>query len=491
MTKRQGVRFAAFALLCVLTLSWLSYFLRERDTLLAGFYSEPENTVDVLLVGSSHANCTFIPGVLWKEYGISSHNVYSWDQTMWISYYYIKEALRTQNPSAVVLDLYGMMYGNTAETPTYVDDSNYKNAFKLDASLNSLAMTQTVATCGEDRRNPVDFLPLVRYHTRWKFIDENFFLYDAHKQKSYLKGYLPRIATQSCHVPAPAEGLTPQEPYPTAVKWLDKIVKLCRNKGLQLVFTMTPYQYTEKEQPIFAWLAEYAKENGIPFLNYCDVRGKQIGFDFTTQMYNAGHVNPAGGLVVTRDLGKFLKASCKLQPPEENPARDEHDHAAESFYRMMWVVDHAPKESAQFVSWLAQQSKDYTIMITANSKLTGLPDAFKNACRGLGLTQIEAVFHTPDTSYLAVLDDGKVYEEAGDELLQKAVACGDWEFELKSNGGATNASDIYQNGESKFPAQNGLRILLYDKIMKMPTIGATYDADTKKFTMIHFEIPQV
>ena len=90
MTKKQGISLCVFLSLCAAMLLGLSWLLRDRETSLSSLYSEPENSVDVLIVGSSHVNSGYIPAVLWQEYGISAHNVYSWSQPMWISLLFCK-----------------------------------------------------------------------------------------------------------------------------------------------------------------------------------------------------------------------------------------------------------------------------------------------------------------------------------------------------------------------------------------------------------------
>ena len=56
------------------------------------FYSIPENSIDVVFVGSSHSFCCFSPVELYDRYGISSYNFSSSNQSMLASYLWAKEA---------------------------------------------------------------------------------------------------------------------------------------------------------------------------------------------------------------------------------------------------------------------------------------------------------------------------------------------------------------------------------------------------------------
>lgn len=73
-----------------------------------GFYQMNKNTVDVLFLGSSHTACGFSPQELYDAYSIRSYNLGSNIQSLWTSYYWLKEALQNQSPKAVVLDIYSL-----------------------------------------------------------------------------------------------------------------------------------------------------------------------------------------------------------------------------------------------------------------------------------------------------------------------------------------------------------------------------------------------
>lgn len=64
-----------------------------------------KNSVDVLFLGSSVVVNAFIPQEMYEDYGIRSYNLGSEQQSPFLSYYLLKEAYKSQNPKAVVLDL--------------------------------------------------------------------------------------------------------------------------------------------------------------------------------------------------------------------------------------------------------------------------------------------------------------------------------------------------------------------------------------------------
>ena len=75
-----------------------------------GCLSQEKDTLDVIFLGSSHAYLGIQPMQLWEEYGIASYNLCSAEQPFWVSYYTIKEALKTQHPKVILLDAKPAIY---------------------------------------------------------------------------------------------------------------------------------------------------------------------------------------------------------------------------------------------------------------------------------------------------------------------------------------------------------------------------------------------
>ena len=69
-------------------------------------YEPPKNSVDIVVLGSSHVHYGVNTAKLCDEYGISAFDFSSAEQPLWISYYYLKEMCKTQKPKVVVLDFF-------------------------------------------------------------------------------------------------------------------------------------------------------------------------------------------------------------------------------------------------------------------------------------------------------------------------------------------------------------------------------------------------
>ena len=92
------VRALAFGCILLALLLCTQEVLAPKGGCIDGFYAEPEDTIDVIFLGSSHANAAFAPAQMWREQGFTGYVLYSWSQPMWVSYHYAVEAFKRQTP---------------------------------------------------------------------------------------------------------------------------------------------------------------------------------------------------------------------------------------------------------------------------------------------------------------------------------------------------------------------------------------------------------
>jgi hypothetical protein len=112
--KKKFLKIVSFLLVFALTITAymtaLDFKYLDSVFKFDAFYELPENSVDVLVLGSSHAYQGINTSVLWNEYGYSAFNLCGAAQPIWNTYYYLEEALKTQTPKVIILDIYSMHY---------------------------------------------------------------------------------------------------------------------------------------------------------------------------------------------------------------------------------------------------------------------------------------------------------------------------------------------------------------------------------------------
>ena len=166
MNRKAVVREFCFAvlflLLAVLLIGLTSTALRPVRTnygaVWGPYLGEPEDSLDYLWLGSSYAYCDVNPAVIYDETGLTGYVLAGPEQTLSQTYWYLRQALETQRPSAVVLE---------ASALHFAKYQNYTqvNVGYLPAGLNKLG---AVFTASEPELRTGLLFDLYFYHSRWK-----------------------------------------------------------------------------------------------------------------------------------------------------------------------------------------------------------------------------------------------------------------------------------------------------------------------------------
>ena len=200
-----------------------------------GFYQMDKNSIDVLFLGSSHSYYAFSTQELYNQFNIRSYNLGSSLQDIWVSYYWLKEALRFQTPKAVVLETY-YIFGDSDEpcirkALDYMKWSKVKNEAVMKAKQEYPELT------------PMSFyFPNIRFHERWKELKEIDFSYETLSEHYEMKGNLIRGQKygKENYQTLPAE-IKDSDEIPEDVQlYLNKIVTLCNDNDIDLLFVKTP-----------------------------------------------------------------------------------------------------------------------------------------------------------------------------------------------------------------------------------------------------------
>ena len=135
----------------------------------SGFYNEKRNTLDVLAFGSSHAYASINPIEIWDKTGLQSYVLATSNQPIWITYYYMKEALKFQKPKVMILDVhmivdYDKEYGTEAMNYTALNEMKFSKN-KVDAIRASAPKKDRVYY----------YFDLFKYHSRWKDLSKDDF----------------------------------------------------------------------------------------------------------------------------------------------------------------------------------------------------------------------------------------------------------------------------------------------------------------------------
>lgn len=302
--KKNRVRIG-FLILFVVTIYLASSILRVKSphgiNQLEGLYWQPDHTIDVVMMGTSHIHCNVNTALLWEKYGIAAYDYSGAEQPLWMTYFYLRELYKYQNPKIVVVD----MYAPARFKEDYQYDWISENIYGMRFSLNKLEM---LAVSMEPSKLFQYFPSFSVYHSRYDDLGKEDFehFFWNWDEKEAFKGYTPYWKQNPQQVPDITEkgkdGLSDK-----SEKYLKKIIDYMKEKDGELILITAPYVVTNEDQKTYNRIAEIAKEEGISFIDYNEYYD-EIGLDFEKDLNDESHLNYWGSCKFTEYLGNYLNS---------------------------------------------------------------------------------------------------------------------------------------------------------------------------------------
>lgn len=309
MKKRILIAVCAILVIAVL-LGLLQALLipKYRDNpegALIGEYYDEAGDHDVIFVGDCEVYESFIPAVLWREYGISSYVRGSAQQLAWQSYYLLEETFQYEQPRAVVFNVLALKYG----TP----QSEAFNRMTLDGMKWSISKVSSILASMTEEESFLDYIfPVLRFHSRITSLTADDFRYAFSSPAVSQCGYLMQTGVRpmteelaSLEGPRLSDYTLPQ----TAMEYLEKMRTLCEENGAELILIKSPtnswgyWWYNQWEEQITA----YAAEKRLAYYNFIPLC-EEIGIDWSEDTYDEGvHLNVYGAEKLSRYFGSLLR----------------------------------------------------------------------------------------------------------------------------------------------------------------------------------------
>lgn len=257
-----------------------------------GFYGEPKNSIDVVMLGDSNAYSACSPMYIWNKYGISSYVAAEGFQSVAGALGILDEVLTCQKPKLVVFDVNMLWTGKTYMKK--IENNLKKVAYRL--------------------------LPLTRYHDRWKNMEVS----DVFEKKDYTYRSASRGQYLSMKV-KPYIGKSKMvktddiEDIPIISRlFLEKLIRTCRDNDISLVFVETPtaksWNYGRHNA-----MTRYAEEKGIDFVDLNLMTG-EYAIDWSSDTRDGGsHLNCVGAEKASAYLGKYISGHYTFEDKRDDP----------------------------------------------------------------------------------------------------------------------------------------------------------------------------
>ena len=289
----------------VASLNAINAFTAQR---FEDFYNLPEDSIDMVFIGSSHSYCTFDPA----NFDVPSFQMGTPLQHPDTSYYSLLEVLDYQHPETVVAEVYWDMLD---------DDFELKQATSLFEVMRS-----------EDRiEDYIDNVfpdgDKVKYNTPVIRFQQDFFAYASSRLVNKAKAMFgvgdnanPSSAGEGveyyladgyvyCDIIIPEDEFDKTNQFKNLdgkdwefskvqKKWLEKIVDVCNERDINLVFVTAPVanismEYIKNYDLIHNKVKAFAEENGVPYIDY-NIINMEEGMFKHENFRDDAHLNDSG-----------------------------------------------------------------------------------------------------------------------------------------------------------------------------------------------------
>ena len=261
------------------------------------FHLLEENSVDVIIYGSSHAlkGCEVME--MYKNYDIAAYNYGNNWQKLNTTLLFLQDSLKTQTPKVVCIEtrFAGTVLEDTDLTGEIYYTRPIKNFEGKKAYLKKCFGTDLV-------RYFEYYVPLTMFHENWNVVEEENF--NRPNPQLYLRSMGYRGTTKVRPVTLGDYKQFEQKSLPDKSKEiLDQMVQCCNEKGIKIIFYTVPYEGTYK---YIDSMTHYAMENGCEYINLF-AHIEELGMDSGTDFRDIDHLNDSGSKKVANFLGKYIK----------------------------------------------------------------------------------------------------------------------------------------------------------------------------------------
>lgn len=267
---------------------------------IAGFYEEPEDSLDAVYVSSSTAYAYWNSLVAWDQYGIAVYPYTSNSQHFITTEHLIKEVRKTQPDALFIVNT------NSIDDKKMVVEEFHHLLDYMPFSFNKLQLTGYLAKTAElDWEETLElYVPLYRYHDRWSEVSSEDISYqiDGLKGTSTYNAYLKK-AVDITNDYSYVEG---QEKLAAHIS--DAAISLmdyCEKENVRVLFVTVPRVETEQRIRQLNELNAMLEERGFDTLNLLK-DPEPCSLDLVQDFYNAGHTNVHGSVKYTQFLSEYL-----------------------------------------------------------------------------------------------------------------------------------------------------------------------------------------
>lgn len=387
------------------------------------FKNLPTDSIDVIVLGSSHVQYSFIPSIFYEETGLYSYSLGTAAQPISVSYEMLKETLKTQNPELIILEIYTAC--------KYTDNSNPENDYRYVKS--EYMMT------GQEKYNVIDMMSskekalsykneFINNHNNWRTIENINSLFEKNTSIMNNFGYIEQLNDleniDNYWYSNKYYDYLDLELPDEVLEGLNNIYELCNDNNINLFLYILPIDNVTIEIETYKHLVwDWANEKGI---NYIDMLDNDYELDFRSMVHHDGYHTYISGASYTTDLlVDFIKNNYEFDSHKDNEILNERLVAKLGDYTV--DVLNSEVNPNKYLNRLINYPYTYLVRYSKSD----IDDNFRNYLNKMGLYDINGDY------YYAVVKNNEILASSNEKV----------ECELDNHQILIDNSGIYFDGE--------------------------------------------
>lgn len=291
--KKYVLKIIALAMIVVLALEgasvvFLRWFKSQNDADNSSFYDLEENSLDVILVGSSHIYCGFGPTILRDEFGLDGYDLASPNQNATCDYLYAKNAYKTQKYKVLVVD------ANSMYTVSDEDYFLFNNLRSISSMYPQEEYFEYIKFLNNKKSGLKFIFPVTILHDKWKEVVSSMFT-GEYAPNEEARGFMA----------IEADSKAGEEHSETVIKYdtnetedidftaYNLMKEFCNENGILMIVVKSVQTVNDGNK----W--DDVRHNTIQ--NWCDSNG------VTFLDFNTPELIEETGLVITEDVAEDLR----------------------------------------------------------------------------------------------------------------------------------------------------------------------------------------
>ena len=304
------LRLVTFAVILCVVLNYTIYVLTPKNDYgicpIVGFYQQPEDSVDVLVMGTSCAYAGVNTNILFEEYGIAAHNLCGAEQPYWITYYYLEEALKTQKPKVILLD---------AKASIYTEDYSKRGRTILGTYgiRDPLVRMKAIAACVAPENFWGYALAFPQLHSYYAKVEAENFAYPPSNgdRGANWKGFIEMDVTEQHQKPSLVWTDIKKPINARQQEYFEKTLALANEHDVPVMLVGFPNPDYANDHMYYNNLWYIAEQYGVGGINYNDPE-LRLRLLYSSDFADWQHLNVKGSATFTRRLGSDLKERYDL-----------------------------------------------------------------------------------------------------------------------------------------------------------------------------------